>query len=379
MFEFLVNLDLIFTLVIISNLLILVSGDWSVFGGDVSHTGYSDINLLFNPMSSSLKSIELWNYTSLSPLTYGTIANDTYYTISVGLIVDAINATNGKLISSQPLGHGTYLSPPIVYNNQIIIQSIEDQNELETIDSFSMNGIPYPTWEIQVDSKPAVYPYGTTPYDGVIYFAGGKYNGEMIAVSAVDGRYLWTASIPANYGCDYWTPTVYDGRLFMNSQPGEGNSGYLAEIDNETGTVLWLTNLTSTWDGFSTYWVPSMANDIAIVNTRNSDNLHVAGLNLTSHRIEWRYLSCQKPDGFNGSFVDYTAATDGMNAYFVCGDGIKSFDLLSGNIKNVYDCDDCGGQPIITNDCVIVNSKEGIKIFNKKTRDLIEVLHLYLV
>jgi len=80
----------------------------------------------------------------------------------------------------------------------------------------------------------AHYPYGvaSSRSAGVVYFAGGEYNGEMYAVDVATGKTLFDSSLYASgFGCDCWAPTVYqDRRVFFATGAGEGNDGLIGEV-----------------------------------------------------------------------------------------------------------------------------------------------------
>eukprot|EP01084_Bolivina_argentea_P115094 204754_1 len=109
--------------------------------------------------------------------------------------------------------------------------------------------------------------------------------------------------------------------------------------------ILWQTLLQSNWDGYSTYWVPSIANDIAIVSRRVgetfTETIVFSGIDLNTHKVLWSY-SYDKINynlySQGGMFVDYTASTDSVNTFVVCADGVKSLDLINGvnNILQLY-------------------------------------------
>ena len=162
----------------------------------------------------------------------------------------------------------------------------------------------------------------------------------------------------------------------MNSQPGNTNSpGGLAEINATDGSTIWAVTLQSNFDAYSTYWVPSISNNIAITSNRSYSLLGYNGIDLNTPQILWTY-SCPKPKHFSGSFTDYSAATDGVHAFVVCSGFVRALDLFNGNLVRTYTCFNCGGQPMVTNDTVIVNSYDGVKIFDKVSMELIQTLDI---
>ena len=50
--------------------------------------------------------------------------------------------------------------------------------------------------------------------------------------------------------------------------------------------------------------------------------------------------------------------------------------MFNGDLVRTYTCFNCGGQPIITNDAVIINSDDGVKIFDKVSMELIQTLDI---
>src|SRR5690348_10257574 len=75
--------------------------------------------------------------------------------------------------------------------------------------------------------------------------------------------------------------------------------------------------------------------------------------------------NCSLPSSFSSSIVDYSAATDGSVAAVTCALAVKLFDLASGTEVANLNCNKCFGQPILTNDYVLVASSAGTVLINR--------------
>ncbi len=79
--------------------------------------------------------------------------------------------------------------------------------------------------------------------------------------------------------------------------------------------------------------------------------------------------NCSLPSSFpSGVFVDYSAATDGSVAAVTCALAVKLFDLATGSEVANLNCNNCFGQPILTNDYVIVASSAGTVLINRQSQ-----------
>ncbi|CAF1004166.1 unnamed protein product [Didymodactylos carnosus] len=351
------------------------SFQWPTFGGSPAHTGFIPINLNIESTTDQVTDPKLvWTGNLTRGLSYSTLFADTLLvTGSSRLTGDSklfvLNALTGKVIHTIDLHAASYTGPPVGgFEYMAYVQSVGD---LQGIYLQAINLITGDIkWTARGGAQWPSYPYGATPGLNYIYMAGGTYNGQLFAVDPYNGTIVFnTGVVVSSFSCDWWTPTVYNNRVFYNSQPGQGSNGVFGEANPDTGAVLWSVPLNSEWDGYSTYWVPAIMNDIALVSTRRtygSIEFHAIGLN--SHDILWSY-SCPKASVIvNGSFKDFSPSTDGISAYFTCADGIHQVRTKSGQLVKIFSCENCAGQPIVTKDFLIISSDgNGTMIFNRKS------------
>ncbi|CAF1110265.1 unnamed protein product [Rotaria sordida] len=348
---------------------------WPAFGGSTAHTGFIPINLTIESTTDQLTNPKLvWMNNLTKGLSYSTIFADTLLVTSSNRSTDdsrlfVLNALTGKLIHRIDLQAASYTGPPVGgFEYMTYVQSVG------TLEGLYLQAINLITGDIKWTAKGGAqwptYPYGATPGLKYIYMAGGIFNGELYAVDPYNGTIIFdTCVFCSSFSCDWWTPTVHNNRLFYNSQPGEGSNGSFGEANPDNGTVLWSVSLSSEWDGYSTYWVPAIINDIALVSTRRTFNsIEFHAINLSSHNILWTY-SCPRTSVIvNGSFQDFSSSTDGISAYFTCANGIHQVLTTNGRLVQIYFCQNCAGQPIVTNDSLISSSNgNGTMIFNKKS------------
>jgi len=290
----------------------------------------------------------------------------------------AVNITDGTYKSAL-VNDGSFDGPPTIgYNGLLYIQ------EIGLNEGINLYGVNMTTLQIQWrgsgSSQWATFPYGTASSDslGLVYMPGGTYGGVMYAIDSSTGTTKWSKSMySTGFGCDWWAPSVYeDNRVFFSTQPGEGNSGMIGETDAQTGVVLWHLNLFSAWDGYSTYWVPVVSNDIAFATNRTGSILGIAGVDINAQSLLWTYR-CTKPTGFpTGTIQDYSPATDGTYVFFTCVEGLFVFNVADGSLYKQLPCNNCLGQPIVTLDYVIVNSKSGVVILSRTSFETIATINV---
>ncbi|CAF1536409.1 unnamed protein product [Adineta ricciae] len=331
---------------------------WPTFGGNTAHTGFIPIDLNIEQVMDVNKLV--WTRNLTTELSYSTIFANTLLVTSTNSFTNVsklfvLNALTGYMIHTINLTAADSNEPAIGrYEYMAYVQTIG------TVRGIYLQAINLITGDIQwtavADTQGSKYPYGTTPGSKYIYMPGGVYNEELYAVDPYNGSIIYRAQVfPRTFACDWWTPTVYNKRIFIHSQPGQGTLGGFGEINPDTGPELWSIVLNNTWDGYSTYWEPVIMNDVALVSTRQeSFSLQFHGLHV--------------PPIVKGSFQDYTPSTDGVSAYFTCKDGIHQVLIRSGKLQRLFACKNCAGQPIVTNHHLIISSNgNGTIIFNKES------------
>eukprot|EP01084_Bolivina_argentea_P149164 260635_1 len=94
-----------------------VCGNWKVFGGDTSHTGF--VNITLNISVVDIK----WQNEHLSDLlTYATINNHQYITIADDINLFVLDSQTGQLLRSMFVGGGDF-GTPIFWFGNILIQN----------------------------------------------------------------------------------------------------------------------------------------------------------------------------------------------------------------------------------------------------------------
>ena len=359
------------------------SPDWPTFAGDPSHSGFKDVRL--DVVSSRL----LWS-SSIVPQTYATIFNDYYMTMSsVGVII--LNATTGNPIYVIPIPNTNYdpSTPIFAFDREIIGYS---SNNITTSAYLDNSNSYQESWSFS-ETMGFLFSnqYGVTPSDthNIIYISGGYYNSNMYAVNATNGQLLFTVYSGPD-GCYQWTPTVYNGRVFINNCDPNSVSFFTEINATEYNYIAWRVYLNTPKSWYTQNWVPAISNNIAVVRS-NRTNYNtttemyqysaVAAIDINTHDLLWSQFCQESPQMPSISMLqDYSAANDGKYAYVSCHDiGVKSFDLFTGKLERIYPCqedeeDVCIGQPLITENAVIVNSVKGAKIFNKRTGKMIKTL-----
>lgn len=68
----------------------------------------------------------------------------------------------------------------------------------------------------------------------------------------------------------------------------------------------------------------------------------------------------------NETDTDFSPATDGKWVFFACADRVQAFDIFTGEPTiSYFSCDECAGQPIVTDDILIAKSRKGLRVYNK--------------
>jgi outer membrane protein assembly factor BamB len=339
---------------------------WSMFHGDLTHSGYST-------SSSPMTNQTLWGFATgnsvlSSPAVAGgivyvgsneggisaldaftgnriwnniipsmassspAIANGVVYTGSQAGNMYALNALNGSIIWTYVMG-GAVLSSPSVADGVVYVGS-GDRN-VYALNSSTGNKIwSYKTGD-QVWSSPAVV-------DNIIYI--GSEDGNVYALDATTGTKIWNYST----GRSVWSsPAVFGGFVYVGSQNGNvyalnaltgskiwsymtGNSvwsspavvegsvyigsydGNVYALNSATGTKLWSQKISDQ----ITYSSPAVAGGMVYVGS-NDGNVYggVYALNASTGTKVWSY----KPSG-SSTFFDSSPAIANGTVFIGCAD-----------------------------------------------------------
>eukprot|EP01083_Nonionella_stella_P127241 385492_1 len=367
---------------------------WNSFGGDASHRAYLNTSILNQFFYIPLQWTQSLDITSGLELHYATISSG-YVWLTSPCCIYKIHPRHGELQTfdlhqidqTASWTWDSAIGPAIGFNDKIIIQTRQcrpTQDDSSWCASVTLWTAAYASdnvtllWNVEVNTKASYYdyPYGVTPSVGhnLIYYGGGLHNRNMFAVDATSGIIQYTASVDTDTGPDSWAPTVYNGRVFWHSVQ------FFAEIDSN-GNKLWSVQFDPVVIGPygqppHTRFVPVITQQIAVITRQlhyGDSILQICAVDIDTHDIIW-CNQCEYPTAFAGSFRDYSASTDNEDVYITCQHEIQSMDVYTGNISNTYNCTLCGGQPIITNDAIIVNSAYGVQVLNKQNGVLFDAL-----
>ncbi len=327
--------------------------DWSTFGNGPAHTGYQPITLgttvyqpgwtkTFPTSTGGINQVAVNNGTIfVTPYEY---YSDTY--------LSALDAATGTERWRRSFVSSFSINPPTVDAGNVYVQKGNSTNpgndsQLWCINAASGTSI----WIAPFGAQGERYFAPTVVNDGV-WVDGGTYGG-LYGFNTGNGSQRFFNSSLEQY--DQWTPTYYNGTIYS------WVAGVFRAHDPTTGAILWSSTL-STGNPYSMNTVPAADAGRAFV----IGNPNLYAIDLTTHATAWTV---------SGTFKGTPAAAGGR-AYVLTGSDVKAYNSQTGALIGTYATGNTSiaGQPIVTNDSLIVTATSSTYIFNLQTFALRQTL-----
>lgn len=348
------------------------AGDWTTFGNGPTHSGYYPAIIGDGPIT------EGWAKTFPASINQVAVADGCVYVTSTGtgwifgpeMFAASFDVNTGSEIWRHPLDHPPSISSPTVFGGYVFFYLKESQTSYVV-------GLRVGNGQLIQDFRIESQGYNKMPPtifgDGL--FVRGGYFGGMKGYT-LTGLQRWF--IPLDQ-YDDWTPT-YDGNALYSCI-----SGVFRANDPVTGAELWQEDFRRPGEVLIFAAEPVVANGKAsvisfgLVDPIVGGSVSLATIDLSTRSVAWRGANGIDPN--TGYLIGYEGipAADGDKVYAIYGNSsVRAFDAQTGQLLGSYEAGYQQGywligQPIITNDLVIV-SRRGVPgttyIFDKATYTL---------
>jgi outer membrane protein assembly factor BamB len=182
------------------------------------------------PASPLVPPLELqWNYNFAGAVSYPLVVDSMIYicvasNVSYGTTVYAFDATNERIVWSQPIP-GTYFWSAAAYDDgKVFVLNYDGQ--LRAFDALSGTQL----WQMNVPSNNE-FTSAPTAVDGVIYVGGAGSGGAVHAIDELTQAVLWNQNVESGA---FSSPVVTDRSIFVGYSCPQAYS-----LDRATGAVKW--------------------------------------------------------------------------------------------------------------------------------------------
>lgn len=302
------------------------ASDWGMYQAGSKHAGYLPATLW--PEQFDM----LWQVQLPNPnLNRITAADGKIFTSGRGSRLDVVDGLTGSLLWSKSSHHRHGSFPG--YANGIVYMQWGNHSSDTYLEAYDAD-----TGEVIFKSKHAAQwedYYAPTVYDGRVFVNGGYYGGAY-CFDAFTGQQYWFARL-AQY--DEWTPAV--DAEYAYAYVG----GILTALDKQTGNAVFsITDPNFDWRGWSMNLAPVIGgnnNVLAIYNGR-----------LISFDIVNRQINFE----IQGSYAGQPSVADSV-IYAVNGGDIDAIDEVTGQLLWTYDTSDAFvGELILCNSHIIAGT-----------------------
>jgi eukaryotic-like serine/threonine-protein kinase len=232
-----------------------ITGDWTMFRHDLSHSGYTTSGYLAN--SAKL----LWNYsTGAEVVSSPAVAGGYVFVGSKDGQIYCLNASNGKLVWNFPT-LGEVDSSPAIYNGCIYVGSNDGWVYCIDITKGMPVWISFVGGEVR--SSPAII-------DGSVLVGSGKH--DILCFNASNGDLIWAFSTSKKVDS---SPAVSDGVVYVAT-----DDFYVHALNASTGHELWNHHTGSVISS------PCIYNGAVFVGSYDG---YVSSLNASTGYEIWRY------------------------------------------------------------------------------------------
>jgi uncharacterized repeat protein (TIGR01451 family) len=333
----------------------LAGGDWPTLGNGPRHTGYYPSSLgtnLFTPF---------WTNTYTGTINQVAAANGmVFLTMSSGVpyifMMAALDAQSGRQLWRDDFTPGNSISAPTFDNGHLYFQRNNNDSDTQLRCIEAATGAVL--WTVPYGGQ---WDWSLAPLvtgDGV-WIDGGYYGGMYGFDSATGGRRFFD-----NYGdgFDTWTPSDYNGLICS------WENSTFAVSDPVYGTVSWSVYPPSNPSVFGTMnTVAAIQSDRALLMA----NSYLDCIDLTNHSVAWANGGAFTGSPAIASNIVYCIAYTSTNSQ------VNAYNLADGSLLGSYVAtNDTGlsGQPIVTDDCLLVASSSRTYIFNLQNHQLVQTL-----
>ncbi len=319
--------------------------NWPTFGNNVGHTGFQAVALGNTPYQAGWSATYPTSAGGLNQVAVGNgMVYVTPYVYFGDTFLSALDASTGTEIWRRQFASANSINPPTFDLGRVYVQrgNHGSDSQLWCLDAANGNTV----WSAAFGAQWERYAAPTVLNGGA--WVNGGYYGGLYGFNTNDGsQRFFNSSLPQTDG---WTPTYYNGTLYTAV-------GTFRAHDPTTGVILWTLNL------------PDASGRIATIAQNTAfvvGNTNFYAVNLTAQSLLWTAT---------GSFKGIAAVAGGV-AYVLSGGNVLAYNAATGTLVGTYSTgsSSISGQPIVTNDSLIVTSPTSTYIFNLQTFALKQTL-----
>lgn len=331
-----------------------LSSPWTSFGNGPTHSGFCPLTLGDLPISDG------WSKTFPDAINQvavvdGRIFLTTNHYFAQGMFAAALDAATGNEVWRYPLAPAYSISGVTISDGKILFSRNggTDGSFIYLLNSASGGLIRQIPFQTQTGTI-----FGPTVSGDSAWIPAGYYGG-LGGFNLADGSQRFVVPLdPAND----WTPT-YDGKALYACI-----NGVFTANDPMTGTPLWTLDFRRPQEILLFAAQPVVAKNKAFIisfgrlDQDSGGSVLLSAIDLSTHQILWRQPdSYFYPGGVPVHGYSGIPASDGDAVYAISGSAVYSFDANTGQPRGIYQADGnplLSGQPLITNDLVIVSSTQ---------------------
>jgi len=326
----------------------LAAGPWPTIGNGAAHTGYYPATLAGQPL------VPNWAVAFGGPLNPAAIAESKVFatpsTPYGETQISAVDLATGVLSWRRNFVQARTVDGPSYHQGRVYVQrSNSDDSQLWSLDSRDGSAV----WSAPFGSQYQRYLPPAVTDTGA--FIGGGPNGGIYGFDRAGGGQLFFQTLPA---VDGWTPTVADGVVLTCA------NGSLIGHHPTTGARNWTYVVDATWsDG------KVVAYESGRAYVAGASGLFAVNVSSTAASLAWKA---------SGSFTGMAAVANGrVYAISNIENKVQAFNTTSGALIGDYLTSGVTGtgQPLVTNDTVVVASANKVFLFDLVSRNLLQTIN----
>lgn len=324
-----------------------LTGEWPMFGNGPAHSGY------FQGVLGDATFRERWQVAVGGSLQQAAVGGSRIYVTPWQYFGTAFLAAyheySGQLVWRRDFASAYSINPPTYDRGAVYMQR---GNHASDTHLWSFNAADGATNWLAPHAAQWERYMSPTVADGSVWVNGGSYGG-LYGFNQTNGAQNFFTNLEQYDG---WTPCHHNGRLYTFV------ASKFREHHPRTGTTLWTLAVDASSSYGDTKTVVA-ADGRAYVFTTGGYGTNGAGLvaiDLATRSVAWRV---------RGSFTGWPAAANGI-VYAVSNTAVTAYSEQGQFIGQFAAPSPLSGQPIVTDDALIIAGQSGTYIFDLATQGL---------
>lgn len=346
------------------------AGDWTTFGNGPTHSGFYPATV------GEVTITESWNKTFPAAINQVAVAGGRVFVTATGTLLQyapemfaaALDAQTGAELWRVGLDHPVSMSAPTASGARVFF-SINDFQRSRVLALNAATGELSRTFHFGTQGDNKMPP---TIFEEALWIRGG-YFGGMQSFNISDGTQRFLVNLN---DAEDWTPTFDGNALYACID------GVFTAHNPQTGARLWRLDFRRAYEILLFAAQPVSAGTKAFtisfgrIEENAGNSVLLTAIDTVTHTVAWRAPNAYYypggapiPTGFSG-----IPAADHDSVFAISQSAVHAFDQATGQPKRVYQAGfPLQGQPLITNDLVIVSTlwNGGLTyLFDKATGEL---------